>query len=288
MAQAAHQIPPAAFFVADILEAHPKADMPSMEHPLFALKPGDRASRSYGYHGVRVRVSPTGAGRATIHDKDLWLYCIGQLVAAMERGREDAGPAVRFRAHDFLRATGRGTSGRSYERLAAALDRLRGTTITTNIETQGRREQRGFGLLDSYRIVERGGDERMVAIEVTLPLWLWRSVRARRVLTLEREYFELRGALERRLYELARKHCGRQSRWRVGLAALHERSGSSDSRKKFRSRIRRLARSNPLPGYRLTFHAARDLVTFYPRGARGGQVQISDTLKAGNTETEGD
>jgi hypothetical protein len=37
------------------------------------------------------------------------------------------------------------------------------------------------------------------------------------VLTLHRDYFRLRKPLERRMYELARKHCGQQATWSICL-----------------------------------------------------------------------
>jgi plasmid replication initiation protein len=35
----------------------------------------------------------------------------------------------------------------------------------------------------------------------------------------------MRKPLERRIYELARKHCGRQDQWRVSVEVLHRKSG---------------------------------------------------------------
>ena len=40
---------------------------------------------------------------------------------------------MRFIPYDLLRAIRRGTSGRNYDRLRAALDRLRATTVWTNV-----------------------------------------------------------------------------------------------------------------------------------------------------------
>ncbi|WP_447407497.1 replication initiator protein A, partial [Clostridium perfringens] len=85
------------------------------------------------------------------------------------------GRVVRLTAYDFLVATNRDTSGRAYERMGDALARLSGTRIETNIATDGQRERAGFGLVDSWRVIERDGDDRMVAVEITLPDWLWRS-----------------------------------------------------------------------------------------------------------------
>jgi plasmid replication initiation protein len=136
------------FFIADIQDVVPKGDLASMEHPLFALRPGDRRVRRYERNGLMVEVQPGAKGLATIHDKDVWIYCISQLVEGLNRGRGDPGRVVHFKAHSFLVATNRGTSGSSYSRLADSLERLRGTTIITNIETAGRRERHGFGLID--------------------------------------------------------------------------------------------------------------------------------------------
>ena len=198
------------FFIADILDAIPKGDMASMEHPLFALKAGDMRVRTYERNGVTVMVKPGHDGCATIHDKDVWIYCISQLVEAMNRGREDVGRVVRFTAYDFLVTTNRPTAGVGYQRMAEAFGRLSGTRIETNIETAGQRERAGFGLVDSWRVIEKDNGGRMVAVEVELPRWLWRAVEARHVLTLSRDYFRLRKPLDRRIYELARKHCGAQ------------------------------------------------------------------------------
>ena len=209
------------FFVADILDAAPKDDLASMEHPIFALKSGDRRVRVYERKGVTVTIKPGHDGCATIHDKDIWIYCISQLVEAINRGREDVGRVVRFTAYDFLVTTNRQTSGEGYRLMGEALARLSGTRIETNIETAGKRERAGFGLIDSWRVIERDKDDKMVAVEISLPDWLCRSVKAMHVLTLNRDYFRIRKPIDRRLYELARKHCGTQSKWCVTTKVLH-------------------------------------------------------------------
>lgn len=55
----------------------------------------------------------------------------------------------------------------------------------------------------------------MVSVQVVLSDWLYRAAMAKSVLTLSRNYFRLRKPLERRIYELARKHCGRLPGWTV-------------------------------------------------------------------------
>ncbi|MFC7091843.1 plasmid replication initiator TrfA [Halomonas salifodinae] len=269
------------FFIADILDASPKDDTASMEHPLFALRAGNHKVRYYQHGDITVVVKPGHDGCATIHDKDVWIYCISQLMESINQGRESISRVVRFTAYDFLVSTNRDTSGRAYQRMGDALARLSGTRIETNIETKGKRERRGFGLIDSWSVIERDSDNRMVAVEVTLPEWLYRSVESKHVLTLSRDYFRLRKPLDRRIYELARKHCGAQPKWSVNISTLHLKSGSQDKRFKFRAAVKELAEENALPDYRVSFNAESDVVTFYARRSKGDQAQLKDLLGEG-------
>lgn len=266
------------FFIADILDAIPKGDLASMEHPLFALKGGDMRVRTYERNGVTVTVKPGHDGCATIHDKDVWIYCISQLMEAMNRGREDVSRVVRFTAYNFLVSTNRRTDGDSYNRMAEAFGRLSGTRVETNIETADQRERAGFGLIDSWRVIEKDKGGRMVAVEVELPRWLWRTVEAQQVLTLSRDYFRLRKPLDRRIYELARKHCGGQPRWLVSIKTLYEKSGSAATLREFRRLVKTLAESRELPDYRLAFDADADAATFYARDTKGAKAQAADIV----------
>lgn len=266
-------------FVADLFGIATKDDLASMEHPLFALRAGDKAIRRYERNGVNIEVHPGTDGLATIHDKDVWIYCISQLTEAMNRGRLDISRNIEFTAYDFLVSTNRQTSGRGYELLVKALRRLRHTVIRTNVKTGGRREK-SFGLINDYDIVERDDSGRMVAVEVELPLWLMRAIEARQVLSINPEYFQLRKGLDRRIYELARKHCGSQPKWKVSLQVLHQKSGSRRPLKSFRFDIRSLAESNQLPDYRVRFDKTSDMLTFYSRKGKGQITELMDTLNA--------
>jgi plasmid replication initiation protein len=148
--------------------------------------------------------------------------------------------------------------------MADALGRLSGTRIETDISTDGKRERSGFGLVDSWSVIERN-NERMVAVEVTLPNWLYRSVMAKHVLTLSPDYFRIRKPIDRRIYELARKHCGNQKQWQCSVSTLHEKSGSTDTLRKLRSVLKTLADGDDLPDYSVTLDQATDVVTFSKR-----------------------
>lgn len=239
------------FFLCDIFDALPKNDMASMEHPLFSLSTRpDRRILSYTHNGVEVTVVPSVKGLATLFDKDILIYCISQLMAAINAGRE-VSRHVRLTAHDLMVATNRDTSGDGYARLREAFERLAGTRITTNMETGGIEATTGFGLIESWQILRATKGGRMVQVAVTLSEWLFRAVLSKSVLTLSRDYFSLRKPLERRVYELARKHCGRQPEWRVSIEVLQKKSGSASPLRVFRKMIRDMIAADALPEYHL-------------------------------------
>jgi plasmid replication initiation protein len=239
------------FFVCDFFDALPKDDIASMEHPLFSLSTRpDRRILSYAHNGVEVTVVPSVKGLATVFDKDILIYCISQLMAAINAGRAVT-RHLRLTAHDLLVATGRETSGDGYARLREAFERLAGTRITTNVTTGGIEVTTGFGLIESWQILRATRGGRMVQVAVTLSEWLFRAVLSKSVLTLSRDYFRLRKPLERRVYELARKHCGRQPEWRVSIEVLARKSGSASPLRVFRKMIRDMIAADPLPDYTL-------------------------------------
>lgn len=269
------------FFIADILDVVPKDDLGSMEHPLFSLsKRPDTATRLYEHKGNSIKISPSAEGLATIWDKDVLIYCISQLIEGINRGREP-NRTLHIRAHDLLISTNRHTGGTDYDRLHKAFERLRGTTITTDIKTNGERVRSGFGMIDEWNIVEKSADdERMVAVTVTLSRWLYSAVMGKEVLSIDRNYFRLRGGLERRLYEIARKHCGNQSRWAIGLNLLHKKTGSRSPVRPFKHELRKIVSSDHLPGYRMTFDDDKNQLVFYNRkGSKAAKAQFDDQMK---------
>jgi plasmid replication initiation protein len=123
----------------------------------------------------------------------------------------------------------------------------------------------------------------MVSVSVTLSEWLYRAVLSKSVLTLSREYFGLRKPLERRLYELCRKHCGRQPVWRVSVETLCKKSGSASPRRVFRAMLREIIARDPLPDYTLTEEEG-DIIAVRPQGLvevpERAPVLSSETLDA--------
>jgi plasmid replication initiation protein len=260
------------FFVLDVLDVAPRSDMASMAHPVFSLstKPETRILR-YENDGVIVEIHPSSKGLATIFDKDVLIYCVSKLMHMKNQGQE-IGPNVRITTHDLLVSTNRLTGGIFYERLEHALDRLAGTRIKTNIETGDEKTTQNFGLIDSYDYNRKGSGfaERLRHLDIKLSDWLFRAIEAAEVLPISRDYFRLRSPLDRRIYEVGRKHCGRQEKWRISVDKLQQRTGSKQERKHFVAHLRGLAQSNHLPDYALTLE--EEQAVFWRRAGEGAGV----------------
>ena len=257
------------FFNCDLFDHLPyfKDDMASMEHPVFSLSTqADKRILRYENNGNSIRIIPSILGLPTIHDKDILIFCTSYLRAAMNQG-ETPSRTVRFVSLDFLSLTQRGSGGCSYERFKDALNRLQGVVINTNIKTGRVRIEKGFGLIDSWEAVKEDISGRVIAVEIKLSEWLYNAILANELLTINPDYFGLRKPMERRLYEIGRKHCGSQDAFKIGLEKLQQKVGSSSVTKEFRRAVREIIADNHLPDYELAL-SDDDNVTFTNRTKR--------------------
>ena len=253
------------FFIADIFDNLPmKDDMASMESPFFTLstKP-DRRNISYKHGNKSVEIIPSNLGLPTIFDKDVLLYCGSHVMEQLNRG-EIPPKTLRLSIHDLMVATNRVTDGHAYKRFESCLIRLRGCTVTTSIKTGSTKQVKGFGLIESFEYLESERvKDRVIGLEITLSDWFYNSLIAKEVLTINRDYFRLRKPVERRVYEIARKHCGNKAEWKISLQRLYAKSGALSDIKHFRAAIKKMAEHNHLPDYSLSYSREEDAVTFY-------------------------
>lgn len=263
-------------FICDVADAILKDMMAHMEHPFYSLsKKPETNVRRYEHNGNWIEITPSVKGLATIYDKDILIYCISQIMAKLKND-EPVSPRVRINSRDLLIFTNRGTSGRDYMALIEALDRLEGTRIRTNIRSGDEEQMDGFGLIDASSVRRKHGlDGRLLWCEVKLSDWVFNAIRSKEVLTLHRDYFRLRKPIERRVYEIARKHCGPQDSWKIGLPTLLKKTGSQSPLKRFRQMIRNLADYDHLPDYSVTFDQETDMVTFHNRGTMPSASSLS-------------
>ena len=253
-------------FVCDVADAVLKDIMPQMEHPFYSLsKKPDTAIRRYEHNGNWLEVTPSVKGLATIYDKDILIYCISQVIAAKKQG-EQVSRTIKINSFDLLKFTNRGTAGKDYKALSNALTRLGGTRITTNIRTGDEEQEDQFGLIDGSSIRRKHGlDGRLLWCRVELSKWVFNAIEANQVLTLHRDYFRLRKPLERRIYEVARKHCGQQKTWKIGLSLLLKKTGTQGTEKEFRRKLKAVVASDHLPDYSIGYDSETDNVTFTNR-----------------------
>ena len=253
------------FFILDIADVVPKDDTSTMEHPIFSLatKP-DMRHLHYQSGENTLKIVPSGNGLPTIFDKDILIFCISQLMHKKNRG-EKIGKRVRFSARELMISTNRRTDDKSYKRLEAAFQRLVGTTFTTNIANGDYEETRVFTLLESGSgFVVKRKTRRLDYCEVILSDWFMAAIESNAVVSISEDYFRLRRPLERRLYEIARKHCGKQKKWHIGLAKLQEKTGSNAPLKRFRLNLREIIKEDHTPFYSFSL-GEDDLVTIRPR-----------------------
>lgn len=247
------------FFICDVFDTF-KDDSASMEHPVFSLstKP-DHRMLVYRHNGNSLRIKPSYTGLATIYDKDILLYLSSCLMKAKNNG-EQISSCVRFTVYDYLVSTHKTINGKSYVQLNEGLERLSGTRIETDIKTNGKEILSEFGIIDSWHIIKEEKDGRMIAVEVKLSEWFYNSILGNEVLSIDKDYFKLRKPTERRLYELARKHCGNQIAWKIGIDKLKVKIGSNSHLNKLKFNIKKIAETNLLPEYNITLED--DVVMF--------------------------
>ena len=110
-------------------------------------------------------------------------------------------------------------------------------------------------------------DDTSVAIDILLSKWLYNSS-FDGLITISKNYFRIRKPLIKRLYEIARKHCGRQQEWEISLSNLHKKVGTSSTLKEFKRMIVNLSKKELdsedgiMPDYTIVFDSDRNVVIF--------------------------
>lgn len=235
-------------FIGELLTPASKDDIGSMEHPLFSItKSRDMTVRRYEHNGYYVEVRPGLKGSATIWDKDILIYLCTLIRRALDHG-QPISERIEVSAADLLRAIHRDDSGRAYERLYDALDRLLNTEVATNLPTglETADEENvtwKFHLLEEAIVLRNKTTKRLTRLMLRPSEWLHKQIIAEHLLTIDPRYFALESGIERRLYELARKHCGAQAHWMISLATLHKKMGSSRDLRHFRHDLRELTQA---------------------------------------------
>ena len=254
------------FFIAPIFENLPyKDDMASMEHPLFTLsKKPDMRTLHYVNGDASIEMQPSAFGLPSIMDKDILLYCASVTMNEINKGNHPP-KTIKLSLHDILVATNRHTNDRGYQFIKKALNRLTGCMLKTTIKTGRRVQGDMFHLVEKSRYLESERvKDRLIGVEITLSDWFYNSLIAKEVLTINQDYFRLRSPLERRIYEIARKHdkhMKKSEHWMISLENLRLKSGYTASLKHFKQAVKKICSSNHIPDYSLSL-GDNDMVLF--------------------------
>jgi plasmid replication initiation protein len=229
----------------------------TMERPFFSLSKRKRIT-PIEYHSpdgsVWIKVEAVPAyGMATIWDADILIWVASTLVEMRDRGVTELPRTLRFHPYNLLKAIQRDVGGEQYKRLREALERLKGTLISTNIRGDKKTLRAMFGWLDDWSEVIDEDTQQTKEMSITLSNWIYQGIIMQGgVLSVHPDYFLLTGGLERCLYRIARKHAGMQSQgWVCTISTLYEKTGSESSRKEFTRMLRKITTANTLPEYHL-------------------------------------
>lgn len=238
-------------------------DLFALEFPLFSLKL-DKKALDYEFtskSGVKITLSSTTAGRATIQDADLWLYCISKMMQLIYE-KDTPTRRITFTGYDFLKATGRKTSGTDYQQVIKSLERLKGTMLKTNRTIETWEVGAGLGLLDSYEYIKDKKTGKVISIEVVLPQWLYCEIITKRIATINPKYLKLK-PFEKRIYQIAKIHCRKNSVNNMfSLSYFAKKVGSESTIDFFRFKVKKMQETQPLPDFLIHYNREKDKVWF--------------------------
>jgi plasmid replication initiation protein len=229
-----------------------------MERPFFSLAKSKRLkaidyTSPDGKTWVHVSANPD-YGMATIWDADILIYCASLLNDMKQRRFNEIPRTLHIMPYDLLRSIKRPLTGRSYDLLGCALDRLQSTTVKTNIRADKSRKEATFSWLDNWSQIVDEKTERSRGITLSLSSWFYDGVLMNGgVLSIDPAYFDITGGRERWLYKVARKHAGGagEEGFAIAMPTLFEKSGAEGQYRRFKFEIAAIVKRNDLPGYTL-------------------------------------
>jgi len=189
-------------------------------------------------HGIEIN------GIANIHDADLLLW----FSAEVRRHYEKTGQITHrifYNPRKMLVEIGRGKGGMQINRLQESLERLVSTYVRTTVRTEHQKGKGGFHWLDYWKGSQdnKTGEPKNLW-SVGMSEWLIQGIiQDTNILTLHPGYYSLTSGLEKRLYQIARKHAGKQNFGAMmTMETLYKKTGSSENTRKFAYKVRTIAR----------------------------------------------
>jgi len=238
-------------FIATASDISPKSHQDLMARNWFSLSKRKRTKpieHSYQDNWVKITGSDKH-GIATIFDNDVLIFVIAQYMNAQNHGMK-TGRRFQFTGYEFFQFTGKKKyGGKGYADLWKSLQRLHTTFVETNIRLGKTNTNHSFNWLSEIKQIHDGATHR--GYEIVIPEWIYESITNKKmVLTLDDDYFKIRGGLERWLYLFARKTSGWQSGgWSEGIESIYRKSASTGTLSEFKRKVKNIATKNTLLGY---------------------------------------
>ena len=248
------------FFVPALYDVGGRDSRHIMDVAVFRLGKKDKQAGElirYELSDGFVEVTAGPYGMASVWDYDIVLMMVSHLTEAMNRYRDGKGekPGRTFKPNvsDILKFARRGDGSRQVDEVAAALDRLKGTTVKSKRGNGNDQETASDGLINNYTILSKTDTGRISSVEIEAPKWIHKQIvegRQPDVLTVHPDYFLITLGIGRFIYRLARRAAGKShAQW--SFRKLYERSGSTGDFKKFTYTLREMVAANDLPEYTL-------------------------------------
>jgi len=238
-------------FIPSVSDTSPKELQDFMAHNWFSLSKQRRVEpieHRFGDSWIKITGDPKW-GIANIFDNDLILFVISSWLKKLNEG----GTIERrfyFTGYEYFTFLGKDRyGGTGYKDLWKSMERLHHTFVSTNIRQGNTARHHSFNWLSEIKQLKDGDTHR--GYSVFMPDWIYDSVKNKKlILTLDEEYFNIRGGLERWLYLFARKSAGWQTGgWAEGLDSIYKKSGSKGTFTEFKRSINKLVKRGNFLGY---------------------------------------
>src|ERR1700693_4591721 len=146
-----------------------------MAYPFFSLAKTPRTTPiDFRMNDITIRVEAwPGHGMATIWDADVLIWAASQIVAARDAGLRTS-RLMAATPYQILTFIGRGTGARDYQRLKAALERLKTTTVATSLPQTTERRIHRFCWIDEWTQCA-AAHGHADGIDLIAPDWFYRA-----------------------------------------------------------------------------------------------------------------
>lgn len=230
----------------------------------YAISAGEMTPRRFEYKGKFIQFSPSSNGLPTIRDYDVLIYCITWIANAALEGRDnDVGATYEFEVDDFYGFAGRQRGSERENTLIQGLERLAGSTITTNTRPIGL-ENYTFNYIEKFELV-RDDAGRLKSVCIKIPHTFYCLAHNEFFESIHADYFTL-SAARRLIYLFLTLYCGGE-KLPLSFAKLHAVTGATSPLRKFMPVIQDLI-DKPLPGLAAERNEGSEVLSFVIAASR--------------------